>query len=140
MHLIILLEVCPRWVQSTLALQTAHNYGLSLLWNYGHFCGTNLTVKYFIVLTLNQADTMNFACDINCNLMFVICQNRVQRLLECFNICTTDSAFSLLHLFLPDSLGKTKPSSFILNDCLAVSLLLICLSSLTRYFGSPYNS
>ena len=53
-------------------------YGLSLLRNYGHFRGTNITIL-LLFLTLDKVDTMNFTCDINCSLMFVICQSRLQK-------------------------------------------------------------
>jgi len=50
---------------------------------------------------------------------------------------------SLLHIsllfFLPDYLGELKPSSSILNSCLAVAVLLRSLASLGRYFGSLYS-
>ncbi len=38
-------------------------YELSLLLNYRHFCGSKITI-FFIVLTLDKAVTINFACSI----------------------------------------------------------------------------
>ena len=75
---------------------------LSLLRNYGHFLGTN-TLNTFIVLTLDKADTMNFARKINL-LQSDVCHlskhtskdfwNGYFRI-YLFSGCTTDSAFSL---------------------------------------------
>ena len=53
-------------------------------------------------------------------------------------------SFSLLHLsrlrfFHPGSLRELKPSCSILNDCLAVSVLLVSSSSLAVYFGSQFS-
>ena len=94
----------------------------------------------FIVCTLDKADTMNFVCNTNCSLMLVNCQNTLQKISGVFIFAsislmavqqTLRFLFSLC-LLLPDSLGETKPSSPILNDCIADSLLLISLSSPTK--------
>ena len=72
----------------------------------------------FLALTLDKADTTNFVCNINCSLMFVICQNTLQKIPGMF-ICAPISLVAVqqtlrfhfsLCLFFPDSLGETKPS------------------------------
>ena len=87
---------------------------------------------------------MNFACNINCSLMFVICQNTLQNIsgmffffrTNLFSGCTTDSAFSFqLVPFSSRLFRRDEALTSIPNDCSADSLLLIGLSSLTN--GEP---
>ena len=98
---------------------------LSLLRNHGHFLRYRHNI--FIVWALDNADTMDFSCNITAESLSLIesvlqyLQNKLQEIflwLVFINQHTLLFHYSL-HPFLQDSLGKIKPSSSILKHCLA---------------------
>ena len=129
----------PKMWRTTLRwISIPSTQGFSFFFFFSHFKVNKH--NNFIVCILDKADTMNFVCNTNRSLMFVNCQNTLQTISGVFIFAsislmavqqTLRFHFSLC-LLLPDSLGETKPSSPILNDCIADSLLLISLSSPTK--------